>query len=56
MNYIKKYNNEMGGIDISDQLSNYCKIDFWLRNRNWWWYIFFWDIGVILGNACIICI
>ena len=27
---------------------------FWVRSRMWWWYIYFWDVGVIFTNAYII--
>ena len=39
MNYIKKYNNELGGLDIDDMISNYY---------------YFWAVGVILANEYII--
>ena len=29
-------------------------MDFRVRNRKWWWYIFFWGFGVILMNEPII--
>ena len=35
MNYINKYNNEMGGDDIADQLRRYYRIYLCLRNRKW---------------------
>ena len=54
INYINKYNNEMGGSGIADNLSNYYRIYFWARKRKWWWHIFFWGVGVILRDACII--
>ena len=37
MNYIRKYNNEMGGDGINDNVRNYYRIYIWLRNRKWWW-------------------
>ena len=54
MNYIKKYNNEMWGVGISDKLRNYYRIGFWVRNRKLWWLIFFWDVDIILRSAYII--
>ena len=41
MNYINKFNNEMGGLDISNELRNYHRIYFGLRIRKWRLYIFF---------------
>ena len=32
MNYIKKYNNKMGGVDISDKIMNYYMIDLGVSN------------------------
>ena len=44
----------MGNIDIADQLRlNYC-MDHWLCNREWWWSILFWALGVILTNSYIL--
>ena len=54
MNYINKYNNEMGGVGVADNLRNYYGIYFGVRDRKCWWYILFWSVGVILTNACII--
>ena len=49
MNYIN--NNEMGGVDISNNIGNYYRIYIWLSNRKWKWYILFWAVGVILMNS-----
>ena len=54
MNYTKKHNNEMGGVGIADNIRNYYRIYIWVRNRKWWWYILFWDVGVIPTNEYII--
>ena len=54
MNYIKKYNNKMGGVNIDDKTSKYYRIYFWVMNRKWCWYIFFWAAGAILTNGYII--
>ena len=51
LNQINKYNLEMGGVDIADQLRGVYRIDRWVRNRKWWWSILFWSIGVSLTNA-----
>lgn len=53
MAYIN-YNNEMGDVDIADQYCNVYRFDHWLRNRKWWWSIFFWGLGVILVNLYIV--
>ena len=54
MNYINKYNNEMGDVDIADHIRNYYRIDVLIRKREWWWSIQFWVVGVILVNAYIL--
>ena len=54
MNYIKKYNNEMGDVGVADRPKNYYWIHFGERNRTWWWHIFFWAVSVILINAYMI--
>ena len=51
VNQIHKYNNEMGHVDIADQLRGTYRMDHWVRNRKWWWSIMFWGIGVLLTNA-----
>ena len=33
---------------------NYYRFDHWLRNRKWWWSIFFWSIGVIIVNSYVL--
>ena len=53
MCYINDYNHQMGDVDVADQLRKNYRFDHWLRKRKWWWYIMFWDIGVILVNAYI---
>ena len=54
MKYINKYMNVMWGAGISDNLSNYYRIYFGVKNRKWRCYILFWDVDVILNNAYII--
>ena len=54
MNNINKFNDGMGGVDISDKRRKYYRIYFWVRKKKWWWYIFFRDVDVILKNAYII--
>jgi len=54
MNFIHKYNSEMGDVDLADQLRGSYRVDHWIRNRKWWWSLLFWGLGVILTNAYII--
>ena len=51
LNQINKYNMEMGGVDIADQLRGVYRLDRWVRNRKWWWSLLFWSTGVLLTNA-----
>ena len=51
LNQIHKYNKEMGGVDIADQLRGVYRIDRFVRNRKWWFSLLFWGIGVLLTNA-----
>ncbi len=51
MNTIDNYNKTMGYVDIADQLRGNYRCDHWLRNRKWWWSLFFWALGVMLTNA-----
>ena len=44
----------MGHVDVSDQLRGSYRIDRWVRNRKWWWSMFFWGIGVLLTNAYVV--
>ena len=41
LNQINKYNNEMGGVDIADQLRGVYRIDCFVRDRKWWFSILF---------------
>ena len=54
MNTINDYNNNMGHVDISDQLQNTHRFDHLLRNRKWWWLLLFWALGIMLVNAYVI--
>ena len=51
LNINDEYNQEMGDVDISDQLRNTYRCDHWLRKTKWWWSMYFWGIGVELVNA-----
>ena len=39
MNNIDAYNNEMGNVDLTDQLRGTYGCDIGVRNRKWWWSI-----------------
>ena len=54
MNFINNYNFTMGHVDVSDQLRGSYRIDRWVRNKKWWWSMFFWGIGVLLTNAYVV--
>ena len=41
----------MGGVDITNQLRGVYQIDWFIRNRKFWWSMLFWSIGVLLTNA-----
>ena len=44
----------MGDVHIADKPRNYYRIYFGVRNSKWWWYILFWDFGIILKDEYII--
>jgi hypothetical protein len=54
MNNINEYNDTMGNVDLADQLRGSYRLDHWVRNRKWWWSLFFWGIGVLLTNSYIV--
>ena len=49
------YNNDMGHVDVSDQLCNYYRFNHWLRMFKWWWSIFLWGFGTLMVNAYVYC-
>ena len=51
LEHIDMYNNNMGGVDIADQLRGNYRFDHWVRNRKWWWSIFIWGFGQLITNA-----
>ena len=54
LNVVDFYNNNMGNVDLADQLRNYYRIDTsWHRNRKWWWSIWWWGFQVLLTNSYI---
>lgn len=46
---IKKYNSNMGGVDLMDQNINTYRIS--IRDKKWWWSIFTWMVDVSIHNA-----
>ena len=51
LNVNNDYNNDMGHVDVADQLRGYYRMDHWQRQYKWWWSIFLWGFGVLLVNA-----
>ena len=55
LNVIDFYNNNMGNVDLADQIRNhYRHNNFWSRNRKWWWSIWWWGFQVMLANSYIV--
>ena len=44
----------MGNVDFSDQLRGNYRLDIGVRNRKWWWSMWFWALGVMFVNAYIL--
>ena len=40
------YNNYMNSVDVADQLRTSYNFKHWIKNRNWWWELFMWGLGV----------
>ena len=53
LNQINTYNNSMGDVDQVDQVRGSYRFNTWIKNRKWWWSLYFWDVGVTLTNAYI---
>lgn len=51
LNLIDFYNNNMGSVDVADQLRTFYRVDHWLRNRMWWWSIYWWGFQNLLTNS-----
>jgi hypothetical protein len=55
LNIIDFYNNNMGNVDLADQLRNTYRYDTtWHRNRKWWWSIWWWGFQLLLTNCYIL--
>ncbi|CAB9519576.1 unknown protein [Seminavis robusta] len=54
LNINDDYNNDMGHVDVSDQLRNSYRFDHWLQQWKWWWSIWNWAFGVFLVNAFVV--
>jgi Transposase IS4 len=53
LNINDDYNNDMGHVDVADQLRGYYRMDHWQRQYKWWWSIWLWGFGVLLVNSYI---
>lgn len=51
LNVNDDYNNDMGHVDVADQLRNQYRFDHWKRNYKWWWSVLLWALGVLTVNA-----
>jgi hypothetical protein len=55
LNVIDFYNNNMGNVDLADQLRNHYRYDSsWHRNRKWWWAIWWWGYQLLLTNSYVL--
>ena len=54
LNMANMYNDKMGEVDVGDQLRLVYRFDYWLRNRKWWWSIWFWNMGMLMTNSYIL--
>ena len=55
LNIIDFYNNNMGNVDLADQLRNHYRYDSsWHRNRKWWWSIWWWGFQLLLTNSYVL--
>jgi hypothetical protein len=51
LNMNDDYNNDMGHVDVADQLRGNYRMDRWIRQYKWWWSIWIWGFGVLQVNA-----
>ena len=54
LNIIDQYNYGMGNVDQADQLRLQYRSTYWLRNRKWWWSMFFWLFEGALTNSYVL--
>ena len=48
------YNNEIGRLDVGDQLRSYYRFDHWMRKRKWWWSFWMWVMEMLLKNSYVL--
>ena len=53
LNTINLYNEEMGNVDVEDQLRSNYSYDIGVRNRQQWWSLWSWALGLMLVNSYI---
>ena len=54
LNIVDQYNYGMGNVDQADQLRLQYRSTYWLRNRKWWWSLFFWLFeGALTNSYCL---
>ena len=51
LNIVDSYNNQMGEVDVADQLRLQYKFDHWMRKRKWWWSMWMWCFQMLLTNS-----
>ena len=54
LNIVDEYNYGMGNVDQADQLRLQYRIHYWIRNRKWWWALFFWIFEGSLTNCFVL--
>ena len=54
LSIVEEYNFGMGSVDQADQLRLQYRIHYWIRNRKWWWAIFFWIFECSLTNSYVL--
>ena len=54
LNIVDEYNFGMGNVDQADQLRLQYRIHYWIRNRKWWWAIYFWILECSLTNCYVL--
>lgn len=55
LNIIDFHNNNMGNVDLANQLRNVYRYDSsWYRNCKWWWAIWWWAFQLLLTNSYVL--